>query len=335
MKITAEITGLKYSPKLGRRLKQFRISSLEQALASHSSFLLEVEEGKSLAVSWWTSPKPAGSYPYAGVYDTLWFAGKRVTIIPVFIDEGEGGDLDFLQWDTVSLMSLLGVYVIIGYYRNAEKSKESKNKITEQKFDLDYLSRQLVDLLSYHSSALHWNLSQTERIGELAKTAFALYRGISKKVKVRMHPLSIVEKGVSGLVGERQLFVSRKRAKEGPPGEKPEVVIKDSLGSVYRFTADEARGTKDSVLVIEGRHTDNPGLPSTEEIKDGLLKMILYTNLQNTKLDSRKVSLKPTLLLTTGRASLQKLASDENLKLLKSEASTNGFDIWLNGIMVR
>ncbi|MGC9043411.1 MAG: hypothetical protein ACP5KG_06100, partial [Myxococcota bacterium] len=73
--------------------------------------------------SWWVSPKRTRSYPDARVYDTLSFEGKKVTIIPIINDEGREGDRDFLQWDTISLMSLLGVYVIIGYYKNAEKSK--------------------------------------------------------------------------------------------------------------------------------------------------------------------------------------------------------------------
>jgi hypothetical protein len=39
---------------------------------------------------------------------------------------------DFLQWGTVSLMSLLGVYVIIGYYNYAEPNPQYRNKITKQ-----------------------------------------------------------------------------------------------------------------------------------------------------------------------------------------------------------
>lgn len=82
------------------------------------------------------SSKRTRSYPYARVYDRLAFQGKKVTIIPIFKDEGLDGDRDFLQWDTVSLMSLLGVYVIIGYYVSATPNPNYKNKITNQRFDL-------------------------------------------------------------------------------------------------------------------------------------------------------------------------------------------------------
>ena len=71
-------------------------------------------QDNEFAVSWWVSPKRTRSYPYARVYDTLGFSGKKATIIPIIKDEGKDGDRDFLQWDTISLMSLLGVYVIVG-----------------------------------------------------------------------------------------------------------------------------------------------------------------------------------------------------------------------------
>lgn len=122
---------------------------------------------KILAIGWWVSPKRTRSYPYARVYDTLAFPSQKVTIIPIFKDEGKDGDRDFLRWDTVSLMSLLDVYVIIAYYKSASKNPDYKNKITNQRFDIDYLKAQLSELLSYQSDALHWNLSQIDQVGEL------------------------------------------------------------------------------------------------------------------------------------------------------------------------
>ena len=44
MIITAEITGIKYIPKLGRALRKFPLSSLEQALSTNASFLLEMDD---------------------------------------------------------------------------------------------------------------------------------------------------------------------------------------------------------------------------------------------------------------------------------------------------
>ncbi len=54
---------------------------------------------------------------------------KKITVIPIVKDEGASGDRDFIQWDTVSLMSLLDVFVIFAYYDKADKKDR---KITNQ-----------------------------------------------------------------------------------------------------------------------------------------------------------------------------------------------------------
>lgn len=131
MEILAQIKGIKYTPYLCNKLNEINYENLEEALDnSKSSFILNVDNTNKLALSWWVSAKRTRSYPYARIYNTLNFTGRKVTIIPIFKDEGKDGDRDFLQWDTVSLMSLLGIYVIIGYYNKAIKNKRYKNKIT-------------------------------------------------------------------------------------------------------------------------------------------------------------------------------------------------------------
>ncbi|MCX7999288.1 MAG: hypothetical protein N3A69_10125, partial [Leptospiraceae bacterium] len=143
IQVTAKIKGLKYTPFLCRHLSTFPFSDLDKALEKEATFLLQTNQKNQVAISWWVSAKRTRSYPYARVYDSLSFAGKKLTIIPIFKDEGKEGDRDFLQWDTVSLMSLLGVYVIVAYYNNAEKSTRYRHKITNQRFDIDYIKEQL------------------------------------------------------------------------------------------------------------------------------------------------------------------------------------------------
>jgi hypothetical protein len=93
------------------------------------------------------------------VYNTL-ANGKKITVIPVVKDEGFDGDRDFIQWDTVSMMSLLDVYVILAYYDKAEKNESYDNKITNQKFDNQHVVSKIKEISTYHSSALHWNLQE-------------------------------------------------------------------------------------------------------------------------------------------------------------------------------
>lgn len=68
--------------------------------------------------------------------------------------------MDYLQWDTLSLMSLLNVYVIIGFYDEAQPHLSRIDKITNQHFNNEYILGQLTQLVNYHQSALHWNLNQ-------------------------------------------------------------------------------------------------------------------------------------------------------------------------------
>jgi hypothetical protein len=129
MDVSARIMGVKYTPFLCRDLNEHNFHSLAVALPKDASFILSFNRAEKIALSWWVSPKRTRSYPYARVYDTLAFQGKKATIIPLVKDEGKDGDRDFLQWDTVSLMSLLGVYAIISYYATAEPSSRYEHKI--------------------------------------------------------------------------------------------------------------------------------------------------------------------------------------------------------------
>jgi hypothetical protein len=61
------------------------------------------------------------------VFNTL-NVSKKITVIPIVKDEGASGDRDFIQWDTVSLMSLLDVFVIFAYYDKAEKKGPKDNQ---------------------------------------------------------------------------------------------------------------------------------------------------------------------------------------------------------------
>ena len=133
--IFAKITGVNYKPTLCSDLEPFNYGEIDVALSNETAFILRIDSTNQIAVSWWVSPKRTRTYPYPRVYNTLSFSGKRVTIIPIIKDEGRDGDRDFLQWDTISLMSLLRVHVIISYYIDASRNSEYANKITAKKFN--------------------------------------------------------------------------------------------------------------------------------------------------------------------------------------------------------
>jgi len=351
MLISARITGVKYTPFLCKALKNFKIKELSKAIENNASFILNID-GKQIALSWWVSAKRTRSYPFARVYDTLSFQGKRVTIIPVMKDEGKDGDRDFLQWDTISLMSLLGVYVIVGYYRAATKNTGYKNKITNQRFDYDYIKQEIKKLLSYQSDALHWNLSQTDQVGNISKRALSAYKRISKKVGVKMHSENSAKTRIGQLLKGKKQFMNLSRSlakkaqkresvtiqpKERLNGIKAMITIKNYLGGHYYFTCDEAELHNKELHLIEGKHTKMAEFPSLEDIKDGLLKMVLYTNLEDVKIEGQTFNPVPTLKLTTQKKvnikSLEK-AKPELIRLLKEEARKNNFEVTINDTVV-
>jgi hypothetical protein len=299
-------------------------------------------------LSWWVSPKRTRSYPYARVYDTLSFEGKKVTIIPLLKDEGKDGDRDFLQWDTVSLMSLLGIYVIITYYKSAEKSIRYENKITNQKFDFKHIKKELNLLLTYQSDALHWNLSQIEKINNIANKAINSYIKISKITGVEMHSNELAKKRVLEITKSKDSFMNfsrelaqkaqkresiTKQPKEKLFGLKTTITIKNYLGGFYFFTCDEVKIIDKCLYLVEGKHSKYKIIPSEEDIKDGLIKMILFTNLKEIYLDGKKYCYKPVLKLTSDIDYKKSQITERDINILKTlnnEAIFNGFKVILN-----
>lgn len=348
MNISAKITGIKYTPFLCRELNAFGINDIDKALSKEATFILDIDERSRIAISWWLSPKRTRSYPYARVYDSLNFPGKKVTVIPVVKDEGKEGDRDFLQWDTVSLMSLLGVYAIVSYYSDATASSRYKNKITNQRFNIKHIKSEINKLLSYQSDALHWNLSQIDKVGQIGQEALKSYDKISTKLGISMHSVKSAGKRIKELLKGKNTFIALSRElaekaqkresvtrqpKEKLSGTKAILTIKNYLGGVYYFTCDEVKLSGQSICLSEGKYTRGKGLPSLLDVKDGLLKMVLFTNLEAVKVNSKTYTPVPILQLTVGKdfqiESLNK-SQTEILNLLRKEAKINGFQILIN-----
>jgi len=351
MEITAKIIkGIKYTPLLCRdQLNTYKLADLENAFKD-ATFLLSIDEMNKLAVSWWVSPKRTRSYPYARVYDSFCFGGKKVTIIPIMKDEGKEGDRDFLQWDTISLMSLLGIYVIIAYYVDAVPNKRFSNKITDQKFDIEYIRSEIMNLINYQTDALHWNLDQLDKAKELGNKAIMAYAKLSEKLKIEMHSEIFAERKINELMKDKETFLSTSRslakkaqlsesntihaAEKVIPGKKAKLTITNYLGGCYYFTADEARVNGEKVYIVEAKNTQkDKEFPSIEDVKDGLLKMVLFTNLEDVRIGKTIYQPVPVLKLTS--STTKKATFNEPLfEKLKEEAMTNGFKIEYNGTFI-
>ncbi len=343
MDLSANISGVRYTPFLCADLRTYAIHDLVQAF-SDSAFVLDVGYENKVAVSWWVSAKRTRSYPYARVYDTLSFAGKKITIILVVKDEGRRGDRDFLQWDTVSLMSLLGIYVIVAYYVDAERSPRYRHKITNQRFDMPYIRHVVDEILSYQSDALHWNLAHIANIGNLGQLALEHYGMVSKRLNVEMHSTATAERRIALISQGRQAFISLSRGlakeaqrresamiqpKERVAGTKGNIIIRNYLGGYYYLTLDEVEVAGRDIHLIEAKHSSRSALPSTGDIKDALIKMILFTNLEDVEFEGESYNPIPTLKLTGSKPfnpdSLNRIRKQFWQSLIEREARANEF----------
>jgi hypothetical protein len=279
----------------------------------------------------------------------MYYSGKRVTVIPVYKDEGYDGDRDYLQFDTISLMTLLNVNVIIAYYADAVRNERFENKITHQRFDLNYVRDKIYENLDMQSDALHWNREQLNQIGHIGELAMESYDRISRRLGVRMHSESGVLRKIEELNQGIDVFREKSRQrgrraqrsesmtiqpKEFLEGEKGTITITNLYKGYYPLTVDEALIDGDSVYLIEGKHTRDNNVPSLADIKDALLKLIVYTNLKTVTVDGETYNAVPVLKLTNGDGtSYSQLDYDDKkvLNNLKREAETNRFRVNFNG----
>ncbi len=353
MDITAKITGIEYKPKLTSDLAIFDFNGFN--INELPANCLINYNGFSFGLSKWVSPKRTRSYPYERVYNTLGTA-KRITVIPIIKDEGKKGDRDFIQWDTVSLMSLLDIFVVFAYYNTAEKHKTRDDKITNQQFDNELVKRKITEIKNYHSSALHWNLKEIEQsFPNLIQKAKASYKEIGKQLNVAFHNEQGIDRFANQFINGVKDFMqtSRQKAQEAQNREiqtiqpkealstltKATITIENYLGGKYYFTTDEIKIEKEKIYLIEAKHSRNSMLPSIGDIKDGLLKMILYTNLKNVSANANELLAIPVLKLTSSKLTNNIYQSDletnpelnkkqrEMLRQLLGEANINNFQV--------
>jgi len=326
--ISGEVERINYKQFINDNLREYKLETFDINQAT-GAFL--VTNGKEkIAVSRWISPKRTRSYPYERVYDTLAYDGKKVTIIPVVKDEGLGGDRDFLQWDTIQLLSLLDVRVVLAYYSRATKNPKRPDAITAQKFDENYIRSRLDEAMNFQGTTREWNETEAKQLKVVFEKARLAYREISKQTKTYLHD----ETALNDLIKyaetpEKFVEFSRRKSQQAQTREfqtdqpkealatdtKSKVTITNALFGVYFFTVDETRIEPKTVYLIEAKHSRRTVLPSRNDIKDGLIKMMLYTNLRNVKVGAKPLDYKVQIRLTSSKlkGSINSAMSDEIL----------------------
>jgi hypothetical protein len=205
----------------------------------------------------------------------------------------------------------------VGYYSDAERHPTRDNKITNQKLDDIFIKSKIAEIASYHSSALHWNLKElnAQNFHNLIESVKTSYNRIGSNLNISMHNVSGIDKFGNNITNDMNLFkqFSRDKAQQAQQREfvtvqpkellstatKAKITIKNYLGGEYFFTVDEVKLTDQQVYLIEAKHSNASILPSLSDIKDGLLKLVLYCNLENVTVDDIPMSSKAVLKLTS------------------------------------
>lgn len=127
-------------------------------------------------------------------------------------------------------------------------------------------------------------------------------------------------------------------------GQKCKITIENYLGGQYFFTCDDVL-LRDNILVLcESKHSKNALLPSSDDIKDGLLKLMLYNNIDSIVGYEK---FKVVLRLTSGLLQDSYILPSDNLQdfikrnsfskahitmleALNIESRNNHFEVWIN-----
>lgn len=186
-----------------------------------------------------------------------------------------------------------------------------------------------------------------DEVGQIGQKALEAYERVSKELDVEMHSRQNAEKRIDVLHKGKKEFIELSRTlakkaqiresltiqpKENLSGKKSKITIRNYLGGYYYFTCDEVKIEGNKIYLIEGKHSKTNSLPSLEDIKDGLLKMILFTNFEDMRMDNKKYKPKAVLKLTAKTHIDENCLSSsqkETLKLLREEAKINNFEVIL------
>ncbi len=340
---SAEISGnverVNYKQFLGDKLKESKFESFD-INKSQGAFLLNNGQ-ETIAVSRWISPKRTRSYPYERVYDTLTYNGKKVTIIPVVKDEGAGGERDFLQWDTISLLSLLDVHVVLAYYDSAVKNEKRGDQITAQKFDNSYINARLTEIFAFKGTSREWNEREIKQLKPVFEKAKLSYQKIAKDTQTYLHNQDAIDELIKyAETPEKFLEFSRGKSKKAQSREfvteqpkealstdtKAKVTINNALFGKYFFTCDETRLDGKNIYLIEAKHSVRAKMPSKNDIKDGFVKMMLYTAMTGVKVGAKPFDLKVQIRLTSNQMK-GSTNSDEKDEIIAKFITENAFTV--------
>ena len=365
---------MRYTPSLSpETLNIYDITQFDVNQAQAYGLINLGSSENNLAFSKWVSPKRTRSYPFARIYNTYHLNTKKVTIIPIIKDEGAGTqNNDRINFITFSWMNLLNVYIILAWYEDAERKTGTTDRITNQILNVESVREKLREVSQYQMTALHWNTTHFEEDFEsIYLNAVNGYKKISQEKNVAVHsPKNHLQTLERFKVDSRFSLASFKEVSLPRSSEAAHIEsvtthlleslekeaksvfrISNYLGGQYYLTADEVYWEDDALVIQESKNSSRGQLPSENDIKDGLFKLILFANMEEVAVDGRaNVEFITQLKLTgnlTGSLFLPSATEDifkfcaenrltqthqKRLVLLNQEAKKNNkLQIWITG----
>jgi hypothetical protein len=313
------IRDIRYLPVLTSKIKTYDISNFDINSANTFGVINLGSTVNNLAFSKWVSPKRTRSYPFARIYNTYHLNTKRITVIPIIKDEGLAGDNDRINFITFSWMNLLNVYIILAWYEEADPVPRVLNKITKQRFNAAYVRNKISEIASYQLTALHWNTTHFQKdFNEVYMTAVNSYEKISQEKCINVHSKSGHIKTLekfninnkfsldkfkdvtlpNSLDAARRESLTNHKLEYLTDGTKGIFTISNYLGGHYYLTIDEIYQENNFFILQESKNSSRSKLPALDDIKDGLFKLILFSNLETLFVGDEQINFIARLKIT-------------------------------------
>ncbi len=331
--IEGAIENVSYEAQLTPELTVYKFDKFDINTAKSAGIIVAAKS--QVAYSKWVSPKRTRTYPFERIYNT-YNSPKKITIIPILKDEGADGDMDKVQFSTFSWMSLMGIHVVLGYYDSAKKnlsnSQKDREKLTSQRLNNLFVKEQIKEIMRHRLEAIHWNRTLIkDRLIEILDLAIGSYSRITKKTKVKIHSYQSLSSFRDKVLEDIEVYkeISLKGSKGASnrefltkhvreflsDGEKCQLILKNYLGGEYFLTADEIIKEGSKYIIQESKNTSKTILPSRSDIKDGLFKLILFSNIDKLSIDGKSVSFSTRMKLTSPHIAEQLLLPVKKDKL--------------------
>ena len=294
----------KRSYKFTHKLKLYNIPFRQAMEQMNKQFLSKFPNGENIAISVWTTPKRTKTPPWPSVYKTLPYSGKKITIIPVQTSYGLYGDPNLIQPATISWITSLGIYVIIGVYTNAgkrpkgkqsanakpsKKSTEGKMVFTNFEYEQEDIENQITEIIEKNPKVNDWNLLQIRKIPKLLSESIEHNKRLGEKLGVEIaYPSKCIWNNHDEFLAEfdkrsaeaqnREYNGSQKL--ENVPGNKGKVEINVQHFPKLHLTADsmEVNENEKIITLLEGKNSTKETFPPPGMVLEQLVKFMVFKN---------------------------------------------------------